>query len=345
MSLEVCIKKKLKGFSLDIEFNTSKEILGILGSSGSGKSMTLRCIAGIDKPDEGRIVLNGRVLFDSLKNINLKPQERNVGYLFQNYALFPHMTVEQNIRCGLYKEKYKDDISSILELVHLSGMEKRYPRQLSGGQQQRAALARILASKPEVLLLDEPFSALDSYLKEEIQLDLLELLENYNGQVAMVTHNRDEAYRMCKNIMVVDKGRVKEIGSKHQIFNKPQNVVSARLTGCKNISRANKIDENHVYSPDWNVTFKVTSKIPENLKYIGIRAHNFLSSCEFSENINCQRIYLKKYIENMFDVDVLFSFAKDSDMHIWWKFPKNTNLSEIPNYIGVRPEDIMLLES
>lgn len=344
MSLEVCIKKRLKGFSLDIEFNTSKEFLGILGSSGSGKSMTLRCIAGIDKPDEGRIVLNGRVLFDSLKNINLKPQERNVGYLFQNYALFPHMTVEQNIKCGLYKENYKDDISSILELVHLSGMEKRYPRQLSGGQQQRAALARILASKPEVLLLDEPFSALDSYLKEEIQLDLLELLESYDGQVAMVTHNRDEAYRMSKNIMVVDKGCVKEIGSKNQIFNKPQNVVSARLTGCKNISRANKIDENHVYSLDWNVTFKVASKIPENLTYIGIRAHSFLSSCDFLEDINCQRIYLKKYIENMFDVDVLFSFIEDSDMHIWWKFPKNTNLSEIPNFIAIRPEDIMLLE-
>lgn len=344
MSLEVCIKKKLKGFSLDIEFNTSKEFLGILGSSGSGKSMTLRCIAGIDKPDEGRIVLNGRVLFDSSKNLNLKPQERNVGYLFQNYALFPHMTVEQNIRCGLYKERHKDEVSSILELVHLSGMEKRYPRQLSGGQQQRAALARILASKPEVLLLDEPFSALDSYLKEEIQLDLLELLESYDGQVAMVTHNRDEAYRMSQNIMVVDKGCVKEIGSKHKIFNKPQNVVSARLTGCKNISRANKIDENHVYSLDWNVTFKVASKIPENLTYIGIRAHNFLSSCDFSEDINCQRIYLKKYIENMFDVDVLFSFIEDSDMHIWWKFPKSENLSEIPNFIAIRPEDIMLLE-
>ena len=145
--------------------------------------------------------------------------------------------------------------------------------------------------------------------------------------------------------MVVDKGCVKEIGSKHQIFNKPQNVVSARLTGCKNISRASKIDENHVHSPDWNVTFKVNSKIPENLTYIGIRAHSFLSYCDFSEDINCQRIYLKKYIENMFDVDVLCSFAKDSDINIWWKFPKNENLLEIPNYIGVRPEDIMLLES
>lgn len=345
MSLEVYIKKKLKGFNLDVEFNTSKEFLGILGSSGSGKSMTLRCIAGIDKPDSGKIVLNGRILFDSEKNINIKPQDRNIGYLFQNYALFPNMTVEENIKCGFSKNKKGKDIANLLELCHLNGMEKRYPNQLSGGQQQRTALARILASNPEVLLLDEPFSALDTYLKEEIQMDLLELLKSYGGYIAMVTHNRDEAYKMSQNIMILDHGRVKELGSKYSVFQTPQNVISARLTGCKNISRANKIDENYVYSIDWNVKFKVSSPIPEKLTHIGIRAHSFLSSCDFYEDMNCKKIYLKKYIENMFDADVLFSFEKDNDMHIWWKLQKNENLSEIPNYIGILPEDIILLEN
>lgn len=345
MSLEVRIKKKLKGFSLDIEFSTSKDFLGILGSSGSGKSMTLRCIAGIDKPDSGRIVLNGRVLFDSEKNINLKPQERNIGYLFQSYALFPHMTVEENVRCGFSNKRHKRDISNILELVHLSGMETRYPKQLSGGQQQRAALARILASEPEVLLLDEPFSALDSYLKEEIQLDLLELLESYDGQVAMVTHNRDEAYRMCQNIMIVDHGTVKEIGEKKQVFQKPRNVVSAKLTGCKNISKAVKVDETHIYAVDWEATFKVDTPIPETLTHIGIRAHSWKSSCDLSDDINCQKIYLNKCVENMFDLDILFSFSESKSGHIWWKLQKNENISEIPDFIGILPQDIILLES
>lgn len=345
MSLEVCIKKKLKGFTLDIKFNTNGDFLGILGSSGSGKSMTLRCIAGIDKPDEGKIILNGRILFDSERNINLKPQERNVGYLFQSYALFPHMTVEENIRCGMRGVKPKKDILDLLDLMHLKGMEKRYPRQLSGGQQQRVALARILASNPEMLLLDEPFSALDSYLKEEIQIELIDILKQYNGDIAMVTHNRDEAFRLCENILIVDNGTIKEIGEKHNIFKLPKNVISARLTGCKNISKAIKVDENHVYSIDWNITFKVSETIPENFTHIGIRAHSFLSHCNFSDGTNCQKIYLKKYIENMFDVDVLFTFEENGNANIWWKLQKNENLLEIPEYIGIQPKDIMLLES
>ena len=183
MSLLVDIKKKLKEFTLEIDFKTDGESLGILGASGSGKSMTLKCIAGVETPDEGRIVLNGKTLFDSRKGINLKPQDRNIGYLFQSYALFPHMTVEENIGIGLNLHKTEKElrIREIIESFHLEGLESKYPNKLSGGQQQRVALARCLVYKPDALMLDEPFSALDSHLKDHLQSEVLELLKSYDG--------------------------------------------------------------------------------------------------------------------------------------------------------------------
>lgn len=155
---------------------------------------------GSRRPDEGRIVLNDRVLFDSEKKINLTPQKRNVGYLFQNYALFPNMTVEANIAAGLKcPEREKQEIvREMIRLFKMEGLEKRYPSQLSGGQQQRTALARILAYEPDVIMLDEPFSALDFYLKEQLQLQVKEVLKNYSGDALLVTHSRDEVYRFCE---------------------------------------------------------------------------------------------------------------------------------------------------
>ena len=206
MSLFVDIRKKLGDFSLDVSFESDSGTLGILGESGCGKSMTLKCIAGIETPDSGKIILNGLTLFDSEKRINLPPQKRRVGYLFQNYALFPNMTVRQNILCGLHFEKDKSirdvEVERILDLVQLRGLENHKPHQLSGGQQQRTALARILVNKPNLLMLDEPFSALDSHLRDALQLEMLELLKDFDKDVLLVTHNRDEAYHTantCKN--------------------------------------------------------------------------------------------------------------------------------------------------
>ena len=174
MSLSVDIRKKLEGFTLDIAFRTENRVTGLLGASGSGKSMTLKCIAGIEQPDEGRIVLNERVLYDSEKGINLTPQKRRVGYLFQNYALFPNMTVETNIAVGLSgsKKEMEETVREMVLRFHLEGLEKRYPGELSGGQQQRVALARIMAYKPDVIMLDEPFSALDTWLREQLQMEV-----------------------------------------------------------------------------------------------------------------------------------------------------------------------------
>ena len=176
MSLKVNIRKRLGNFNLDVAFETERGVFAILGASGCGKSMTLKCIAGIETPDEGRIELNGRVLYDSAKKINLTPQKRRVGYMFQDYALFPNMTVEQNIKAGMGKHPEEEKVRSYINRFRLEGMEKHYPAQLSGGQKQRVAMARMIASEPDILLLDEPFSALDSYLKWELEQEMRDML-------------------------------------------------------------------------------------------------------------------------------------------------------------------------
>ncbi|MGX8693196.1 MAG: sulfate/molybdate ABC transporter ATP-binding protein, partial [Clostridia bacterium] len=196
MSLHVDIRKRLGSFTLDVSFTAENGVTSLLGASGCGKSMTLKCIAGIEKPDEGRIELDGRVLFDSETGVNLPPQKRRVGYLFQNYALFPNMTVAQNIFCGLNREKDRAlkerRLREMLRMMQLEGLEERKPAQLSGGQQQRVALARILVNDPQILLLDEPFSALDGHLRDSLKVEMRDLLERFGREVLMVTHDRNE---------------------------------------------------------------------------------------------------------------------------------------------------------
>ncbi|MBE6053759.1 MAG: ATP-binding cassette domain-containing protein [Clostridium sartagoforme] len=330
MSLFVDIKKKLKGFSLDVSFETKGDYLGILGASGSGKSMTLKCIAGIETPDEGIIILNGKVLFDSRKKINLKPQERNIGYLFQNYALFPNMTVEENIGIGLKISKVEKNhkVSEIINRFRLQGLEKKYPRELSGGQQQRVAMARCLIYKPDILMLDEPFSALDSYLKEKLQIELLKQLKNYEGEVLMVTHSRDEVYRFCKNISIIEKGKSILFGDTKEIFNQPKIKEAAILTGCKNISRCNVLYKNKIQALDWNITLEVEEPVNYKANYIGIRAHNFKivdkEEKELLENvIECK---IDNIEEEVFEYSILLecknNISNDSNNKILFKVKK-----------------------
>ena len=183
MSILVDIKKNFGEFQLDVKLEANNETVALLGPSSCGKSITLKCIAGIEKPDSGIIVVNNRVLFDSSKKINLSPQKRNTGYLFQQYASFPHMTVEENIAVGIQLPKKEKGaiIQEKIDAFFLTGLEKRYPGQLSGGQQQRVALARIFAAQPEILMLDEPFSALDSHLKWQLEQELMNVLDHYRG--------------------------------------------------------------------------------------------------------------------------------------------------------------------
>lgn len=278
MALEVDIVKELANFTLDVHFKAEAETLGFLGASGCGKSFTLRCIAGIEHPDEGRIVVNDRVFYDSEKKIDLPPRVRKTALLFQNYQLFPNMTVEQNVAAGmdghLSQEEQKELVGKYLALFNLDGFEKRFPLHLSGGQQQRVALARMLAAKPEILMLDEPFSALDAHLKSALEQNLLDLFDLYPGTILYVSHDIDEAFRFCDRIAVVNEGKIVEMGPTTQIVDHPATRATMRLSGCKNISACKKIDEEHIEATDWGVKLHVTKgqKIPDDVRYLGVRA-------------------------------------------------------------------------
>ncbi|MGB7413008.1 MAG: molybdate ABC transporter permease subunit [Thermosynechococcaceae cyanobacterium] len=277
--LEVDICKQLPEFSLSVKFTADGQPFGILGASGVGKSLILRCIAGIETPDSGRIVLNGRVLFDSEVGIDVRSCDRKIGILFQNYALFPHLTVAQNVAFGLHQRQrasplqIKMAVTKQLITMRLETLAQRYPHQLSGGQQQRVALARALTSQPEVLLLDEPFSALDTHLRNQIERQLIIRLQSYDGITLLVTHNLEETYRMCHGLLMIDNGRVIANGPKHRIFEQPQTVSVARLTGCKNFSPAVASGPNQVEASRWQCQLQTLEPLPPHLAQIGIRAH------------------------------------------------------------------------
>lgn len=339
--LKVDIQKELKEFNLEMDFELKQGCLGILGPSGCGKSMTLKSIAGIVDPDSGFISLNTgeeTVYYDSNKKTNLKPQKRNVGYLFQNYALFPNMTVEENVAVGLGENQDKKIVSEMIERFHLQGLEKRYPRQLSGGQQQRVALARILAYGPDVILLDEPFSAMDTVLKERLRIELIKLLDYYNGLSILVTHDRDEAFQFCDEIIVMDQGKIIAKGPTHDVFENPGKVQVALLTGCKNISKIEVIDDYHLKALEWGVTFEVSEKITSNISHIGIRAHDFTPAEK--EDINVLDTTDAAILGMPFEWQVTLSNG------LWWKLDKLIHDHELnlPEYIKVDPKNIILLE-
>jgi molybdate transport system permease protein len=277
MSLEVAIEKQISGFRLAVEFTADRIPIGLLGPSGSGKSMTLRAIAGLETPDSGRIVLQGRVLFDSARGINVSPRERRVGLLFQNYALFPHMTIAENIAFGLRrlpKAEQTRRVEQQLAAAHLDGFASRYPASLSGGEQQRVALARALAVEPEVLLLDEPFSALDTHLRSALERQLRDMLGIYQGSTVFVSHNLEEAYRVCGDIVVLAHGSVAASGPKEEIFRHPPTLEVARLTGCKNFSRALRTPDGRINALDWGCVLNVTQQMATPPEHIAIRAHH-----------------------------------------------------------------------
>ena len=273
MELTVQIVKQLRDFTLQADFTLHDEVMAILGASGSGKSMTLKCIAGLETPDEGRIVLNGRTLFDSEQGINVKIQERHVGYLFQDYALFPNMSLMENIAFaaqGTAEEKARK-VQANLRRFKLADIKDAYPRELSGGQQQRGALARLLAAEPELVLLDEPLSALDSCLKWQLEQVLRETIAG-RGAV-LVTHDRGEAYRLAPRIALLEHGRMKKPRTREQLFQNPDTLAAALLTGCKNVSAAQKIADHKIMALDWQLPLSVAGTVPDRIKYVALRAH------------------------------------------------------------------------
>ena len=348
MRLSVDIHRDFGPFRLDAAFETEGgAVTGLLGASGCGKSLTLKCIAGIVTPDEGHIALDGEVLYDSAARINLSPQRRRVGYLFQSYALFPHMTVAQNIAAGARdRARRRETVKKLVRAFYLEGQEKKYPRQLSGGQQQRAALARILANEPRALLLDEPFSALDSYLKWQVELELLDLLGRFEGPVLFVTHSRDEVRRLCGQVCVLDRGKSQPMQPVEALFEAPRTLSACLLSGCKNVSRARTLPGGRVAAPDWGVELEAAAPLPEGLTHVGIRAH-FLRPAEGPgpNRLPCRAL---RVVEEMFSTVVMLAtpggnqgpsrLRMELDKPAWAALGDPKEL-----WVELPPKDLMLL--
>ena len=344
MSLIVDIRKNLGGFKLEAAFEAQNGITSLLGASGCGKSLTLKCIAGIERPDAGHIELDGRILYDSGRRINLPPQKRRVGYLFQNYALFPNMTLRENILCGMRGRPAAEKnarLREMLEMMHLEGLEEHKPHQLSGGQQQRAALARILVSDPGVLLLDEPFSALDAHLRDSLKVELRDMLLDFGREVLMVTHSREEAYTMSGSIAVMDNGRLLAHKSTKELFADPGSVAAAVLTGCKNIAPARRTGIYEVEVPSWGVRLSTNRPVRDGLAAVGIRAHYFNASAPQ----NRFPVFYQEEMEEPFEVIVQFRYADQDPASepIWWRMPKDKKPAQFPGELGVAPANVLLL--
>ncbi len=268
-SLELSIRKQLKAFTLQADLSLDRSdgnVLVLFGPSGSGKTITLKTIAGEINPDEGFINIGGKAVFDSAEQLNLRPQLRQAGYVPQNYALFPHLTVHQNIAFGLFgwdRERAARRMTKLLDLMQLHGLEKRYPRQLSGGQQQRVALARALAPEPTILLLDEPFSALDTNLRQELRQNVVMLSRDLGLPVIFVTHDLEEAYTLADRIAVYDQGQILQFSQREDVFYRPASERVARLIGLRNLfeGRVQSV-ENRLVAVRTNL-FDLLVKIPE----------------------------------------------------------------------------------
>jgi molybdate transport system ATP-binding protein len=334
--LKVDIKRKLPGFSLAAAFSISQEILAILGPSGSGKTMTLQCIAGLLKPDEGNIELNGKVLFDSKKNINLPPQKRNIGFVFQNYALFPHLAVADNIAYGirhLPSQDIKLRVTQLLEKMHIQALANRYPRQISSGQQQRVALARALAPEPEVLLLDEPFSALDAMRKEQLEFELLELQRSFKGNMLFVTHDLAQGYKLGSRIAVYESGRVIQFDNKANVMAAPASRTVAKLTGFRNLLNCTVVEVADSYviikCPELGQDLKVSVKYPLNLAVnrqvtVGVRPEFICLAGSPGENTVSLKV--SRIVENVVNITYYFELTNDKNYHLEVLLPKSESL-------------------
>ena len=238
--IEVSLRKVLPGFTLDVAWSAGDEVVTLFGPSGAGKSLTLQCLAGLSRPDVARVVVNGRVFDETAAGIELRPQARRLGYVFQGYALFPHLTVAENVAFGLRDRpspERRRRTAEILAQLGLEALAGRDPRELSGGQQQRVALGRAIAPDPAVLLLDEPLSALDAPLRRQLGGELRSLIVGLRRTVVLVTHDLAEAYQLGDRLVIYEGGRVVQAGPKADVLGRPGSERVARLIGLRNVVR------------------------------------------------------------------------------------------------------------
>ena len=327
----------LDHIDLDIYDN---EFLTLLGPSGCGKTTTLRLIGGFETADEGDIIFMG-------ENINnMPPHKRNVNTVFQRYALFPHLNVFENVAFPLRekrvpKAEVEQRVKEMLTMVALTGFEHRSVTSLSGGQQQRVALARILVNRPRLLLLDEPFSALDSHLRDKLQMELRGLLADFGHDVLLVTHSRDEAYHLCRRVAVLERGRLLAVKATKALFADPGSVAAATLTGCKNIAPAHKTGEYEVEVPDWGIRLQTAQPVGDGVKAVGIRAHYFNTK-------TAQNRYPVAYLGEMEEpfewiVEFRYEGQRPGTPPIWWRIPKDRRPQTFPPALGAAPVNVLLL--
>ncbi len=344
--LSVNIHKELESFTLNVSFETGGELMALLGPSGCGKSMTLKCIAGLETPDRGRIVLGERVLFDSAKKIDLPPQKRRVGYLFQDCALFPHMTVRENLLAAarrLPREKRAAAVEEKLRAFRATGLDALYPRQLTKEQCRRVALARVFLGDPECVLLDEPFSVLDSHLRWQTELELGELLRPYQGDALLATHDRGETYRLCGSVCTLAEGKSEEKVSVRTLMEIPNTVNTALISGCENFSRVKRVDASHVKCVDWGMTLETAQPVTNICTYAGVRAHCLRIARSGEPNRFDARVV--RVIEDTFST-VLMLAPEGGAALLRMELPKKewaAMRSPPVVLLGVAPEDVMIL--
>ena len=356
--LKVEIKKVLSGFKLDVAFSVDGEVLGILGPSGSGKTMTLNCIAGLLRPDNGFIQLNNRVLFDTSQKLNLPSRNRNMGFVFQNYALFPHLTASENIAYGIRHQSRAEvghRVQTLINNMGLEGLQNRYPQQLSAGQQQRVAVARALAPEPEILLLDEPFSALDSLTKEQLEMQILELRQFYKGHIILVTHDLVEAYRLSSRIAIYDAGKIIQCDRKEKILSSPANQKVARMTRFRNFMDGVIIDIKDkniwVSLPQLDIDLKVAANGHKNLAInqsiiVGVRSEHIQAVAAPGQNTF--QGTLNSTVENLASINCYFDLktATKESYCLEADFPKSAApmLSDGQHfYLYVPPEQMVII--
>lgn len=234
--IQASLSKQLHGPSGDFQLNVDisieqGQLIALYGESGAGKTTLLRCLAGLENPDQGRLVINNQIWFDNTKQINVSPQQRYVGYMFQDYALFPNMTVQGNLAFATRKGGDKNRVNELLAMMELGELQHRKPETLSGGQKQRVALARALASEPRLLLLDEPFSALDAAMRMRLQDEILRLQQYYGLTIIMVSHDVSEVYKLADTVMVIEAGKITSQGKPADVFSAGQTSGKFRFTG------------------------------------------------------------------------------------------------------------------
>jgi molybdate transport system ATP-binding protein len=369
MSIELSIRKSFSNFSLDVSLAAGTETLGFLGASGCGKSLTLRCIAGLEKPDAGYIRVGERVFFDSERHINLSPQQRKTALLFQSYMLFPNMTVAENIRAGLPprvdKNQAQAEVAGQLRRFGLEGFGQRYPMSLSGGQQQRVALARMLAAKPEILMLDEPFSALDAHLKEALEQDLLALFDDFAGTILYVSHDIDEAFRFCDRIAVYNEGRVEQLSPAADLLSHPATLATLKVSGVKNITPVRPLGPDRpteVDAYEWGLVLDCARPVAPDTRWLGVRATNIkwirdaatgaaaavAASPAAAPTANSFEFTVRRVSDSRFERTVILAFG-DAVGTVNWRTPKRRD-SQLPlpqrgDHIRLRipPESIYLV--